>query len=90
MSRHHRKIPAKALARARRAALRRGKYRCAQCGRPGPRLEVDHVVPLDTGGAALDPENLQVLCQTHHIAKTVREKDYDPERAAWVEYLRTL
>ena len=88
-SRHHAAIPSRTWARVRRAILIRDKYRCRLCGAAG-RLEIDHVIPLDHGGAALDPANLQTLCVPCHLAKTAAERGrtVDPERAAWREYLR--
>ena len=38
----------------------------------------------------LADDNLQTLCVRHHIEKHIREKDCDPERRAWREYLREL
>ena len=68
----------------RRSILERDRYRCRRCGRAG-RLEVDHVIPVDKGGAVLDPANAQTLCRGCHIAKTRAEnrKPLSPERAAW-------
>lgn len=34
---------------------------------------VDHIVPIKQGGAGLDPNNLQSLCQSCHNRKTARE-----------------
>ena len=56
----------------RRQALDRDRWRCQACGRAG-RLEVDHITPLDDGGAPYEPANLQVLCRICHFAKTKRE-----------------
>lgn len=87
-SRHHKAISGRASFRLRRRILIRDGYRCRSCGRPG-RLEVDHVVPMDRGGAALDPANLQALCTPCHIQKTMRERGgpVDPEREAWRQWL---
>ena len=49
--------------RARRAALERDGYRCRKCGRAAGRFEVDHVVPLEAGGAPYALDNLQSLCR---------------------------
>lgn len=88
MSRHHARLNA-----GRRAALAafikaRDGYRCRECGRAG-RLEADHVIPLDKGGAAWDPANLQALCRPCHFAKTRAERHPapDPERELWRAYL---
>ncbi len=40
---------------------------CAECGEPA--VDVDHIVEVADGGTNL-PENLQLLCLTHHKAKT--------------------
>lgn len=37
------------------------------------RAIVDHIIPRSLGGADLDPGNTQVLCSTHHKAKSLRE-----------------
>ena len=69
--------------RLRRRILDRDGWRCRVCGKPG-RLEADHVVPLERGGDAWDPDNLQCLCRSCHIEKTTRENTRpDPEREAW-------
>jgi len=33
-------------------------------------LEVDHIIPLHQGGAAVDLDNLQTLCRDCHLAKS--------------------
>lgn len=43
---------------------------CALCG--GPASMVDHVVPLNSGGARLDPDNLRSLCRDCHARVTAR------------------
>ena len=60
--------------RLRVAILDRDGWRCTnpECGRAG-RLEVDHIQPLEKGGAMYDPANLQTLCRTCHIAKTAAQ-----------------
>jgi 5-methylcytosine-specific restriction protein A len=61
--------------RNRAYALRRAAGRCDKCGRPGRRLQVDHVIPLTQGGTH-DEGNLQVLCSgpgSCHAAKTATE-----------------
>ena len=35
---------------------------------------VDHIVPINKGGAPLDMDNLQSLCSHCHAAKTARDK----------------
>ena len=89
MSRHHDRIPWRAAARLRRFVFIRDGYRCLVCGRAG-RLECDHVIPLDRGGAALDPANCQTLCVSCHIAKCRREAgiEIQPDRRAWRAFVR--
>jgi len=70
--------------------LARDGFRCRQCGRRG-RLEVDHVVALDQGGAELDPENLQALCRHCHMVKTRSERHQGAViegRGAWRDEAR--
>jgi hypothetical protein len=43
---------------------------CAAAGALTPAVEVDHIVPLARGGAAVDRSNLQSLCKRHHSIKT--------------------
>jgi 5-methylcytosine-specific restriction protein A len=38
-----------------------------------PSAEVDHIVPIRSGGAELDPDNLQGICHNCHSQKTRRE-----------------
>ena len=50
---------------------------CEDCLAEGittPVAEVDHVIPLDEGGAKHDPANLRSLCHKHHRRKTLRDK----------------
>jgi hypothetical protein len=50
---------------ARRHALIRACHTCGRCG--GNRsLDVHHIIALKDGGAAYDPNNLQVLCRPCH------------------------
>ena len=86
MSRQHRRLPWRALARARRAVLDRDGWRCRRCGHPGD-LEAHHVTPLEAGGAALAVENLETLCRGCHIAEHRRD---DPDRRAWRRYLQEV
>jgi 5-methylcytosine-specific restriction enzyme A len=47
-----------------------------QLGYPGctwHATEVDHIVPLASGGTA-DPDNLQAVCESCHVIKTAAEK----------------
>jgi 5-methylcytosine-specific restriction protein A len=54
------------------------RNRCAHCWAEGRRtvhnLEIDHMTPLKQGGARLDPQNLQPLCDSHHRIKSWREQ----------------
>ena len=71
---------------ARREVFRRAgpKPRCASCGVPPP-LEVDHIRPVEHGGALYALENLQLLCRSCHIDKHVP----DPERRRWIQLVRS-
>lgn len=44
--------------------------RCAKCGRENCRIFGDHIVELKDGGAALDPDNVMLLCGSCHTLKT--------------------
>ena len=89
MSKHHERIPWRVWAALRRQIFDRDGWRCRSCGRPGA-LECDHVVPIDRGGAVLDPANLQTLCRSCHIDKTRGEaKPPDPERERWRALMET-
>ena len=44
---------------------------CEECQRNGL---LDHIVPINKGGAPLDMSNLQSLCNKCHAAKTARDK----------------
>ena len=49
---------------------------CRECqagGRVTPATDVDHIVRRVDGGSD-DVANLQPLCRSHHIAKTMRER----------------
>ena len=74
MSRHHTRLDARRWAVVRRAVFERDDYRCVMCGRAG-RLECDHITPLERepGQDPCDPNGLQALCRSCHIAKTRRE-----------------
>ena len=36
--------------------------------------EVDHILPIEDGGAIYEEANLQGLCKSHHSRKTARDK----------------
>ncbi|MBO9612531.1 MAG: HNH endonuclease [Dyadobacter sp.] len=49
---------------------------CQICDRKGRLVEavqVDHIVPLEVGGAPFDPKNLQSLCKRCHTIKSAEE-----------------
>ena len=57
--------------------VRRKNPLCAECLRNGIITEgdlVDHIVPIEEGGAKLDISNLQVLCNSCHNKKHGAEK----------------
>ena len=84
MSQAHVNLNARRWARLRRAVFRRDGYRCVKCGRAG-RLECDHIIPLDRGGAQYDLDNLQTLDRDCHFLKTSSEnrKPESQERRRW-------
>jgi hypothetical protein len=43
--------------------------RCAKCDSK-VNLHFDHIIPWSKGGASTDPENIQILCGAHNIAKS--------------------
>ena len=55
----------------RRSVLRRDRYTCQSCLKWAN--EVDHVVPINAGGAVWDASNLQALCKPCHSSKTAKE-----------------
>lgn len=60
----------------RREVLLRDRYTCACCGIVRSDNEVDHIVPLEQGGAAMDINNMQTLCggpDGCHTRKTASE-----------------
>ena len=89
MSRQHVRLDRRRWALVRRRALERDGWRCQQCRQAG-KLEVDHRVPLEDGGAVYDPENLQALCRTCHIRKTATENRARRPVSAEVEAWRDL
>lgn len=70
---HHPFYTSKAWKEARGKYLRLNPY-CQICLRIGARtraVEVDHIRPIDAGGALLDPSNLSGKCRMHHSQKTM-------------------
>ncbi len=57
---------------ARTFVLARDRYTCRICRRrvPARLLEVDHIVEIGRGGAALEYSNLQAVCRECHREKT--------------------
>ena len=57
---------------ARIYVMRRDRYTCAVCRsrRRARELEVDHIVEIARGGAALEYSNLQTICRPCHRSKT--------------------
>lgn len=47
---------------------------CERLGRVTPAQMVDHITPINKGGASLDMENLQSLCNACHNRKSARDK----------------
>ena len=89
-SRHQLAIKGWRWDRLRRRVLDSANWRCAHCGSYGN--EVDHINPMEHGGAAYDLGNLQVLCRGCHIAKTKADRGIvpDPVRDAWVAEVERL
>ena len=76
-------------AKVRRLVLDRDGWRCQTCGKVW-RLECDHIIPLEKGGAVYDLANLQTLCRGCHIAKSRAERMARPpsrEVKEWQRYL---
>ena len=89
MSLNHDRLPKRRWRALRKKALDRDGWRCVKCGRAGM-LQVDHIKPMETGGAPWDLDNLQSLCRGCHIDKTAGE-NATPEPAdvrEWRELLR--
>jgi 5-methylcytosine-specific restriction endonuclease McrA len=57
---------------ARSYVLLRDRYTCRICGarRRARELDVDHIVEIARGGAALEFSNLQTVCRDCHRRKT--------------------
>ena len=47
---------------------------CAMLGRLTPAQMVDHIVPINKGGAGLELDNLQSLCNARHARKSAKDK----------------
>ena len=57
---------------ARSYVMLRDRYTCRLCGtrHQARELDVDHIVEIALGGAALEYSNLETVCRTCHRAKT--------------------
>ena len=53
------------------AVWKRDRGRCVICGSTD-NLHFDHVIPYSKGGSSLVPENIQLLCVRHNLAKRDR------------------
>lgn len=56
--------------------IRRAFGLCQDCEKRGILVSgnnVDHILPVSQGGAIWDLDNLQLLCETCHNAKTAKE-----------------
>lgn len=62
MARRHRGLNKRRWAAVRVVVLKRDGWKCCECGKYG-RMEIDHRVSLEHGGAAYDLSNLQALCR---------------------------
>ena len=91
MSRAHARLDRRRWQATRTAAFERDHYRCTACGHPG-RLEADHVVPMEKGGAPYDLGNVQTLCRGCHLKKTAGESGRAPipGAAAWAGMVREI
>ena len=88
MSKNHKRISNREWRLLRIKCLHRDAFRCVQCGKAG-KLEVDHVIPIASGGRATDLDNLQALCRDCHIRKTARENS-KPLTAAEKKWARLV
>ena len=65
--------------------LDRDSWRCQKCGKAGGRLEIDHIKPLEDGGAVYGLPNLQTLCRFPcHFDKTRRERGARNRTPKWL------
>ncbi len=56
------RVRGSAWMRVRYAVLTRDGYQCRSCGIVRRDNEVDHIIPLEQGGDAMDMGNMQTLC----------------------------
>jgi hypothetical protein len=64
---HERMIPSA----VKLAVWKRDRGRCVKCG-SAKNLHFDHILPFSRGGTSLLPENIQLLCAKHNLAKKNR------------------
>jgi hypothetical protein len=50
------------------AVWKRDQGQCVKCG-SNSSLHFDHIIPYSKGGSSKDPENVQILCGRHNLAK---------------------
>ena len=88
-SKYHLRLPSRTWEAFRQKILKRDNWTCRRCQRYGN--EVDHIIPLADGGAALDADNVQVLCTGCHIRKTRAENSRPeiPGRREWLALLNS-
>ena len=62
----------------RQQVIRRDKGICQMCNKPyelgGKSAQIDHIKPVNQGGAELDLCNLQLLCFSCHASKSGKER----------------
>ena len=67
------RIRGRAWMSTRERILKRDGFACQCCGIVRSDNEVDHRIPLEKGGAAVDESNLWVLCTECHKEKSRQE-----------------
>lgn len=60
----------KAWRDVRAVVLERDNYLCRVCGAPAE--AVDHIIPVDSGGAHYDPHNLRAICTACNSSRVAR------------------
>ena len=72
--------------------LQRAGYRCeCGCNKVG-KWELHHIVRLEDGGDPWSPENVMVLTRACHLEVTRKENEQriNPDRLAWINFVREL
>ena len=54
--------------------IKKNNNLCVKCNLPSTIFEIDHIVPLSTGGSN-NEKNLQLLCKDCHSIKTIEENN---------------